>query len=48
MTTTQILFSIALGTIALLITGFALYVASSTMWGDRWYSRRRPDDAAST
>ena len=46
MTTTQILFSVALGTITLVITGFAIYVASSTMWGDRWYPRRRTDDPA--
>lgn len=39
--TTQVVFSVALATITLVITGFALYVASSTMWGDRWY-RRRP------
>ena len=43
----QVLFSIALGTMALIITGFALYVASSTMWGDRWYGRRKPDDSVS-
>lgn len=42
--TTQVVFSVALATITLVITGFALYVASSTMWGDRWYRRRRPDD----
>ena len=47
MTTTQIVFSVALGTITLIITGFALYVASSTMWGDRWYGRRQPDDPVS-
>ena len=41
MSTTQIVFSIALGTITLIITGFALYVVSSTMWGDRWYGRRK-------
>ena len=41
MTTAQVLFSIALGAIALLITGYAVYVAGSTMWGDRWF-RRRP------
>jgi hypothetical protein len=46
-TTTQVLFSIALGTITLVITGFALYVGSSTMWGDRWYGRRKPDDPVS-
>jgi hypothetical protein len=43
----QVLFSIALGIITLVITGFALYVASSTMWGDRWYGRRKPDDPVS-
>jgi hypothetical protein len=35
--TAQIIFAIALGAIAVLITCFALYVASSTMWSDRWY-----------
>jgi hypothetical protein len=45
--TAQILFAIALGVMTLIITGFALYVASSTMWGDRWYGRRRPDDPVS-
>ena len=43
----QIAFSIALGLVTLVITGFALYVASSTMWGDRWYGRRKPDDSVS-
>jgi len=43
-TTTQVLFSIALGAITLVISGFALYVASSTMWGGRWYHRGKPDD----
>lgn len=47
MTTSQVLFSVALGIMALIITGFALYVASSTMWGDRWYGRRKPDDPVS-
>ena len=37
--TSQIFFSIALGAIALLITFFALYVASTTMWGNRWFRR---------
>jgi hypothetical protein len=41
MTTAQVLFSIALGAVALLITVYAIYVAGSTMWGDRWF-RRRP------
>jgi membrane protein implicated in regulation of membrane protease activity len=45
--TAQVLFSIALGAITLVITGFAVYVAGSTMWGDRWYRRRRPDDSVS-
>lgn len=40
MSVTQVIFSIALGLITLVITGFALYVASSTKWGDRWYGRR--------
>ena len=40
MTPAQIAFSVALGVITLVITAFALYVASSTMWGDRWYGRR--------
>ncbi len=39
MSTAQVLFGIALGVVTLIITGFALYVASSTMWGDRWYRR---------
>lgn len=41
MTTAQVVFSIALGIIALLITAFALYVVSTTMWSDRWFGRRR-------
>ena len=43
----QIIFAIALGIVTLVVTGFALYVASSTMWGDRWYGRRKPDDPLS-
>ena len=39
MSTAQIVFSIALGSIALLITFFAIYVASSTIWGNRWIRR---------
>lgn len=38
-TTAQALFSIALGVMALLITGFAIYVLSSTTWSDRWVRR---------
>ena len=37
LTTAQVLFSIALGTFALIITGFGLFVARTTFWGDRWY-----------
>ena len=37
METSQILFAIALGIITLGVTGFAVYVAWSTMWSDRWY-----------
>jgi hypothetical protein len=37
LTTAQLLFSIALGSVALLITFFALFVARTTFWGDRWY-----------
>ena len=47
METAQILFAVALGIVTLVITGFAVYVAGSTMWGDRWYRRRRPDDSVS-
>ena len=47
METAQVLFAIALGTVTVIITGFAVYVAGSTMWGDRWYRRRRPDDSVS-
>jgi hypothetical protein len=38
-TTAQTIFAIALGAITVLISAFALYVASSTMWGNRWYRR---------
>ena len=39
METSQIVFSVALGAIALLITFFAVYVISSTMWSNRWFRR---------
>ena len=39
LTSAQVLFSIALGLVALLITGFGLYVARTTFWGDRWYPK---------
>ncbi|HUS62745.1 MAG TPA: hypothetical protein VMY34_11145 [Acidimicrobiales bacterium] len=41
MTTAQIAFSIALGAVAVFITFFALYVVSSTLWGDRWVRKPR-------
>ena len=41
MSTAQVVFSIALGSIALGIMLFALYVASSTMWGNRWIRSER-------
>lgn len=41
METSQIIFGAVLGAITLLITFFGIYVVSSTMWGDRWYGRRR-------
>ncbi len=39
MTTAQLVFSVALGVVTLLVTAFAVYVVSSTMWGDRWFRR---------
>jgi len=42
LTTAQTIFSIALGVMTVLITGFGLYVISTTMWGDRWYRRPKP------
>jgi len=47
MSAAQTLFAIALGAVTLVITAFALYAASSTMWGDRWYGRHNPDDPVS-
>lgn len=41
MTTAQLVFSIALGCIALLVSFFAVYVLSSTAWSNRWFGRRR-------
>jgi len=42
----QILFSVALGLVALLITLFAVYVTWSTMWSDRWYRKGPAASAA--
>ena len=47
MTGAQTVFVVALSVVALAIGAFAVYVAGSTMWGDRWYGRRRPDDPVS-
>ncbi len=41
MSTAQVVFAIALGTITLLVLFFAVYVVSSTVWGDRWVRRSR-------
>ena len=41
METSQVIFSVALGSITLFITFFALYVIWSTMWADRWVRTRR-------
>ena len=35
----QIFFRVAPGLVALLITFFAVYVAWTTMWGNRWYPK---------
>ncbi len=40
-TTAQVLFAVALGVVTLVVTLFAAYVISSTMWADRWVRRRR-------
>jgi hypothetical protein len=40
-TTAQTLFAIALGAMTVLISVFALYVLSSTMWADRWVRTKR-------
>ena len=44
----QILFSVALGLVALLITFFAVYVAWTTMWGNRWYRKGPAGDAGTS
>ena len=40
LSTAQTLFGTALAVVTLIITGFAVYVAWSTMWSDRWYPKR--------
>ncbi len=39
MSRAQVVFAVALGGISLLVAFFAVYVISSTMWGDRWTKR---------
>jgi hypothetical protein len=39
-TTAQTIFVIALSVAAIVIVAFAIYVFSSTLWGDRWYGLR--------
>ena len=41
MSTAQILFVVALGTIAVVIVLFAVYVVSSTFWADRWVRKSK-------
>ena len=41
MSTAQIVFAVALGTVALVIVLFAAYVVSSTFWADRWIRRSK-------
>ena len=41
MTTAQTLFAVALAAVSLLITFFALYVLSSTVWSGRWVRGKR-------
>jgi hypothetical protein len=39
--TAQVIFSIALGVVALAVVAFAAFVLSTTMWGNRWVRRGR-------
>jgi membrane protein implicated in regulation of membrane protease activity len=39
LTTAQLLFSIALGAVALVVVAFALHVVATTMRTRRWYRR---------
>lgn len=40
LSTAQAVFGTALAVVTLIITAFAVYVAWSTMWSDRWYQKR--------
>jgi len=39
LTRAQWIFSIALAAVSLLITWFAIFVLSTTVWGNRWYRK---------
>ncbi|MDA8385813.1 MAG: hypothetical protein M0Z88_06095 [Actinomycetota bacterium] len=39
MSTAQVLFAIALAAVTLVVVAFALFVVSTTMWGNRWVRR---------
>ena len=39
MTTAQVVFAAALGSITIGVLAFGFYVLSSTVWGDRWVRR---------
>ncbi len=39
--TAQILFSLALVVMTAIITAFGVYVAGSTLWGNRWFGKGR-------
>ena len=45
MSTAQIVFSMALAVISAIIVAFAIFVLSSTVWGNRWV---RPGQAAAS
>lgn len=40
LSTAQAIFGTALAVVTILISAFAIYVAWSTMWSDRWYPKR--------
>jgi len=40
-TTAQAIFAVALGVVTAVVAAFTVYVASSTVWADRWVRRRR-------
>ncbi|MGH9183634.1 MAG: hypothetical protein ACRDZ9_07510 [Acidimicrobiales bacterium] len=40
MSAPQAVFAVALGVVTVVVMAFAVYVVSSTMWGDRWFGRR--------